>query len=112
MPIATGQRFSSVWDAIEDTPRTAASLRIRSNLMLRLTEVIQLLGMTEVEAAAHFGVTQPRIVDLMCGKVGAFSIDALIGMAAMAGMAPTVKLNIPKITGPCIGAQPNEQKDR
>lgn len=62
------QRFASVWDAIEDTPQNAASMRARSGLMICLTEVIRQQGMTQAQAAALFGVTQPRISDLMRGK--------------------------------------------
>ena len=90
------QRFSSVWDAIEDTPQQAASMRARSELMMNLTEVIRERGMTQGDAAALFGVTQPRISDLMRGKINLFSLDTLIDMAATAGMSPTVKVFKPK----------------
>ncbi len=90
------QRFSSVWDAIEDTPQQAASMRVRSDLMLNLTEVIRERGMTQGDAAALFGVTQPRVSDLMRGKINLFSLDTLIDMAATAGMSPTVKVSEPK----------------
>ncbi len=94
------QRFSSVWDAIEDTPQQAASMRARSELMMNLTEVIRERGMTQGDAAALFGVTQPRISDLMRGKINLFSLDTLIDMAATAGMSPTVKVSKPKLGGP------------
>ena len=91
------QRFSSVWDAIEDTPQQAASMRARSELMMNLTEVIRERGMTQGDAAALFGVTQPRVSDLMRGKINLFSLDTLIDMAATAGMSPTVKVSKPKV---------------
>lgn len=90
------QRFSSVWDAIEDTPQQAASMRARSELMMNLTEVIREQGMTQADAAALFGVTQPRVSDLMRSKINLFSLDTLIDMAATAGMSPTVKVSKPK----------------
>ncbi|SFU46020.1 Predicted DNA-binding protein, contains XRE-type HTH domain [Paenacidovorax caeni] len=90
------QRFSSVWDAIEDNPENAASMRARSGLMMSLTEVIRQQGMTQAQAAVFFGVTQPRISDLMRGKVNLFSLDTLIDMAATAGMGPTVKVSMPR----------------
>jgi predicted XRE-type DNA-binding protein len=90
------QRFASVWDAIEDTPQQAASMRARSELMMSLTEVIRERGMTQGDAAAMFGVTQPRMSDLMRGKINLFSLDTLIDMAATAGMSPTVKVSKPK----------------
>ena len=92
------QRFASVWDALEDTPQAAASMRARSALMMNLAEVIRKSSMTQTEAAALFGVTQPRVSDLMRGKVNLFSLDTLIDMAATAGMTPTVKVSRPKTT--------------
>lgn len=91
-------RFTSVWDAIEDTPQNAASMRARSGLMISLSEVIRQQGMTQTQAAGLFGVTQPRISDLMRGKANLFSLDTLIDMAATAGMVPTVKVSKPGAT--------------
>ena len=58
--------------------------------------VIQKRGMTQAEAAEFFGVTQPRISDLMRGKIDLFSLDTLMNMASTAGMSPVVKLSKPK----------------
>jgi predicted XRE-type DNA-binding protein len=52
--------------------------------------------MTQAEAADLFGVTQPRISDLMRGKINLFSLDMLMNMASTAGMSPVVKLSKPK----------------
>ena len=90
--IVSKQRFQSVWDAIEDTPQQAASMRARSELVIQLTEVIKKRGMTQAEAAKLFGVTQPRVSDLTRGKVELFSLDALVDMAAVAGLAPQIKI--------------------
>ena len=90
------QRFTSVWDALENTPQEAASMKARSALMMALAEVIRERGMTQSEAAALFGVTQPRVSDLVRGKINLFSLDTLIDMAATAGMAPTVTVSNPK----------------
>jgi len=86
------QKFQSVWDAIEDTPQLAASMRARSELVIELTELIKRRGMTQAEAAKLFAVTQPRISDLTRGKIDLFSLDALIDMAAVAGLAPQIKI--------------------
>lgn len=90
------QKFDSVWDAIEDTPQAAASMRARSTLMMELSNLIEQRAMTQAEAADLFGVTQPRVSDLMRGKINLFSLDMLMNMAAIAGMAPVVKLSKPK----------------
>ena len=92
------QRFTSVWDALENTPQEAASMKARSALMMALAEVIRERGITQGEAAALFGVTQPRVSDLVRGKINLFSLDTLIDMAATAGMAPMVKVSKPKAT--------------
>lgn len=89
-------RFTRIWDAIENTPQEAASMRARSELMMNLTEIIRKQGVTQVQAAALFGVTPPRVSDLMRGKVNLFSLGTLIDMAATAGLAPTVKITHPK----------------
>ena len=90
------RRFASVWDAIENTPQEAASMRARSMLMMSLAETIREQGMTQAQAAKLFGVTQPRVSDLVRGKVNLFSLDTLIDMAATAGMGPVVKVSRPK----------------
>jgi predicted XRE-type DNA-binding protein len=90
------QKFTSIWDAIEDTPQAAASMKARSTLLMELANVIQKRAMTQAEAADLFGVTQPRISDLMRGKINLFSLDMLMNMAATAGMSPVVKLSKPK----------------
>ena len=86
----TEQTFNSVWDAIEDTPQQAVSMRAKSELMQALEQTIRQRGMTQQDAAALFGVTQPRISDLMRGKISLFSLDALMDMAATAGLRPHI----------------------
>lgn len=90
------QRFANVWDAIEDTPRQAASMRARSELMIGLQGWVKLSGITQAEAARRFGITQPRMSDLMRGKISLFSLDALMDMATAAGLEPHVAIKKPK----------------
>jgi predicted XRE-type DNA-binding protein len=80
------QRFTSVWDAIEDTPGQAANMRLRSILMTALKDHISHTGMSQAQAAQLFGVTQPRVSGLMRGKISLFALDALVNMAAAAGL--------------------------
>ena len=86
------QKFSSVWDAIEDTPQQAASMKARSALMIELQEYIKSSGLTQRQAADLFGVTQPRISDLVRGKIELFSLESLVDMATAAGMKVEVRL--------------------
>lgn len=62
------------------------NLRIRSDLMVELSELIQSNGWTQVQAAELMGVSQPRISDLVRGKIDRFSIDSLIAMLGSAGV--------------------------
>ena len=82
----TNQRFASVWDAIEATPTDAANMKLRSALMTALRDYIAHERLTQKDAANLFGVTQPRISDLMRGKIDLFAIDTLVNMLAAAGM--------------------------
>lgn len=84
------QRFANVWDAIEDTGTAAPSLRARSDLMVALSELIRRSGWTQRQAATRFGVTQPRISDLVRGRIDLFSLDTLVDMAAAGGLRPKI----------------------
>lgn len=65
--------------------REAENLKIRADLMIELTSLIEAQGLTQEAAAKLFGVTQPRISDLMRGKIERFSVDSLIEMLGHAG---------------------------
>lgn len=77
--------YVSVWDAITDTPAEAANLRARADLMRQIAEIIRAQGWKQGEAAQRCGVTQPRINDLLRGKVSRFSLDALVNIATALG---------------------------
>jgi len=80
------RRFDSVWDAIEDTPEEAENMKLRSVLMTALKQHIARSNLTQAEAARQLGVTQPRVSDLMRGKITLFGLDALVNMATAAGL--------------------------
>lgn len=80
------QRHASVWEAIEDTPAEVENMKLRSVLMMALKAHITRTGMSQAQAAKLFGVTQPRVSDLMRGKINLFGIDALVNMAVAAGL--------------------------
>ena len=66
-------------------PEEAENLRIRSDLMIQLTKLLERRGLTHAQAARLLGVTQPRISDLTRGKIDRFSIDTLVEMLGHAG---------------------------
>ncbi len=80
------QEFASVWDAIEDSPAQAANMKLRSTMMRALERHINTQGWTQAEAARQLDVTQPRVLDLMRGKIDLFGVDALIDMLTAAGL--------------------------
>lgn len=82
----SNERFDSVWDAIEETRAQAENMKLRSALMMALKAEIERAGLSQSQAARLFGVTQPRVSDLIRGKIDLFSLDALVNMAAAAGL--------------------------
>ncbi|HEY5056763.1 MAG TPA: XRE family transcriptional regulator [Acidobacteriaceae bacterium] len=86
------QRFANVWDALCDTPEEAANLTARSDLMIQIGQIIKKGGWTQAEAARHCGVTQPRINDLLRGRIDKFSLDALVNIATALGRKVRITL--------------------
>ena len=82
----SNKRFANVWDAIEDTPEQAENMKLRSALMIALKRHLARTELTQAQIAKMFGVTQPRVSDLLRGKIGVFGLDALVNMAAAAGL--------------------------
>lgn len=89
---ANRQRFESVWDAIEATPAEARKMKLRSALMRQVTRYIREKGWTQAETAKTLRVTQPRVSDLMRGKIDLFSLDSLAEMAGAIGLHVELKV--------------------
>ncbi len=87
------ERYADVWDALEDTPEAAADMRLRSELMISIQQQVAGWGLTQTAAAARLGITQPRLNDLLRGKVGKFSLGALVDLAARAGLQVRVEVD-------------------
>ena len=83
-PLAVTE-FNSVWDALGISAEEAANLEVRSELMLQIRKILKDSGWSQATAAKHCGVSQPRINDLLRGKINKFSIDALVNMAGALG---------------------------
>jgi len=82
----------NVFEDLGFGPDEAEHLRIRSALMATLRQVIQDRGLTQAKAAVLLGVTQPRVSDLMRGKIDLFSIDTLVDMLARAGFQVNLRV--------------------
>jgi predicted XRE-type DNA-binding protein len=86
------QSFENVWDALEDTPAEAANMAMRSSVLIALQQRIAGWNVTQAQAARRLGITQPRLNDLLRGRIAKFSLDTLINLAGKAGLA--VRLDI------------------
>lgn len=64
----------------------AENLRLRTELMIRITDFYEKSGMTQARAAKALGLTQPRLNALLKGRMSEFSLDALVNIASRAGM--------------------------
>lgn len=85
------QKFASVWDAIERSPAEAASMKARSHVMLAVQKIVDGWKTTQTNAAKRLGLTQPRLNDLLRGRIDRFSLDSLIDIATRAGLSVSVK---------------------
>jgi predicted XRE-type DNA-binding protein len=85
----------NVFEDVGFAPEEAEHLRIRSALMATLRELIATRGWTQAQAARLLGVTQPRVSDLVRGKIDLFSIDTLVEMLSKAGCHVEVRVAQP-----------------
>jgi predicted XRE-type DNA-binding protein len=68
--------FPDVWDALESSPEEAATMTMRSDVMIAINEKVRSWDTTQARAARRLGITQPRLNDLLHGKINKFSLDA------------------------------------
>ena len=84
--------FPNVWDAIEDSPEEAATMTMRSNVMIAIKDQVRSWNTTQANAARRLAITQPRLNDLLNGKINKFSLDTLLTLATRAGLK--VKIDV------------------
>lgn len=70
----------------------ATLLKLRADLMASLRQTIEARNWTQAQAAAEFGISQPRVSDLMRGKWDKFSLDMLLALVVRAGLLPRIEL--------------------
>jgi predicted XRE-type DNA-binding protein len=80
------QSFSNAWEAVSDSAEEAAAMTMRSDVMLALADTVQGWQITQAQAARRLGITQPRLNDLLRGKINKFSLDTLLTLACRAGL--------------------------
>lgn len=91
MAIRMQRSSGNVFADLGFPPEEAAHLLIRSDLMGQLRVLITERGLTQKAAAKALGVTQPRVSDLVRGRIELFSIDTLVEMLTRFDVAVTVK---------------------
>lgn len=84
--------YDSVWDAIEPSKSEAVNMKARANLMIAIHKTVAGWNVTQAAAAKRLGLTQPRLNDLLKGRITEFSLDALVNYATKAGL--NVKLGV------------------
>ena len=86
------QKFTSVWDALEDDPVRAQNLKLRSALMIEIGKKINELEITQAQAAKALCISQPRVSALLQGKIESFRLDSLVDMAHRLDLNVSIRL--------------------
>jgi predicted XRE-type DNA-binding protein len=84
--VQRSRRSGNVFRDLGFSANEADHLRIRSELMAKVQKVIMARGLKQAEAAELIGVTQPRVSDLMRGRIDLFIVETLIDMLAKLGV--------------------------
>ena len=86
------EQFQSVWDALEDDPIRVQNLKLRSALLIEITEKLQSLGITQARAAEILCINQPRVSALLHGKIEKFRLDSLVDIAHRLGLEVSIRV--------------------
>jgi len=82
----SSQTYTSVWDALEDTPEAAEHMKLKSGMMIALEQQIAAKSWTEEDAAQRMKISLSRMADLVQGEFDQFSLDELLNMLVGAGL--------------------------
>ena len=85
--MSTVKAGENIFEALGFDTQESANLRLRSQLMIELSKYIEANKLTQTDAADIFAVNQPRISDLVNGKINKFTIDMLINMLSKTGQS-------------------------
>ena len=88
----TEQRFDSIWDAIEDDPVRVENLKLRSAVLIEITEALKNRELTQQQTAELLHITQPRVSALLKGKINDFRLDSLVDIAHRLGLHVTLNV--------------------
>jgi len=80
------EQVANVWDSLTDSPEEATNMTMRSELLIALSDAVKGWGLPQSQAATRLGITQPRLNDLLRGRISKFSLDALVNLTTRAGL--------------------------
>jgi predicted XRE-type DNA-binding protein len=86
--------YTSIWDALESDAGEAGNMKLRSELMRSIAEQVRSRNWTQAAAARHCCLTQPRMNDLLRGRISRFSLDALVNIAAALGLQVSLDIRV------------------
>ena len=86
------QKFDSVWDALEDDPVRIENLKLRSVLLMQITEILKERELTQQKIAKLLHITQPRVSALLKGKINDFRLDSLVDFAHRLGLQVSINV--------------------
>ncbi len=92
MAIRIRKGSGNVFEDVGFPKAEAAHLLIRTDLMIKIERTLRARGLTQAKAAKLLKVSQPRISDLVRGRVDLFSIDSLVEMLARLGISVSVRM--------------------
>jgi predicted XRE-type DNA-binding protein len=90
--MSKAQQFDHIWDALEQDPVRAENLRLRSALLIEISQKIKSMGITQQEAARRLQVSQPRVSALLQGRIERFRLDSLVDMAHRLGLSVQISI--------------------
>ena len=86
------RQFAHVWDALEDDPVRVENLRLRSALLIEVSQKIKSMDITQQQAASLLQISQPRVCALLQGKIERFRLDSLVDMAHRLGLSVQISI--------------------
>lgn len=84
--------YKSPYELLSDDPSEVAMLKLKGTLVMWIAEHIRKNKIKQKDAATLFGVTQPRVSNLMNGQLRPFALDSLIKMAITCGYTINIEV--------------------
>lgn len=81
--------YDSPFHAVKDSPKEASNMALRADLIIFIRNIVEQYGWSQKEVAKALEIAQPRVSDLLTGKVEKFGLDKLIMFIVALGYQPT-----------------------